>query len=1285
MDTKNKILPLLGVILFFCLIAFPGFSQGTKVERKCTIAWEPLRLVTRGDSSKVAFFSFKLASVRAESGMLPVFSQSFPFDPGCDSVAGIIISSAVYEEFSDPNMSLARELDKISPEIHPDHSLSVTRKKTSLLVSLVPLRRNAATGKVERLVSFTLALDITRRKQVTLLKTAAANVSNSVLASGSWYKFAVGSSGIFRVTYDDLKKAGMNVAGIDPRNLRVYGNGGGMLPEANAARRVDDLRENAIFVSGESDGVFNPGDYLLFYGESPDSWAYNKTDHLFHHQKNVYTDRNCYFITADLGPGKRLGTATSTAKPATNYVTSFEDFSFYERNDVNLIKSGRIWWDGQFFDMTTSRNYTFNIPNIDNTKPVTLIADVAGRSTVGNTTFVVSAQGAPLMSIGIDAITGGFEDNYAKERSGSATFNTSNPVISVNLNFVRSSTSSVGYLHYLEINAMRLLKMAGPQMVFRSVAGTGPNNVTEFTLDGNGQNVQIWDVSNGGNILQMSTVQNGGNYSFRVETDTLRQFIAFDGSTFLAPDIIGKVANQDLHGAPVADYLIVTSPVFAAQAERLAAYHRLHDNMTVLVAPLDKIYNEFSSGVQDITAIRDFVRMMYNKATAGKEPKYLLLFGDASYDFKSRTQNNTNYVPAYESVESLSPTDSFVSDDYFGLLDPDEGQSDTGSLDIGVGRFPVSSADQANKAVDKVIQYCSNSDTVKNDWRNVVTFVADDQNLGGNLFIDDSEDLAGSIDTYSKDYNIDKIYSDSYTMESTPGGPRYPDVNADINKRVEKGCLIMNYVGHGGEVGWAHERILEVPDIQNWNNIANLPVFVTATCEFSRFDDPTRTSAGEWVFLNSHGGGIALFTTTRLTYAGTNKTLLVNFYNNVFKKTAGSYLKMGDLLVAAKNNMGSSANIHAFVLLGDPAIQIAYPDLNVVTTAINGHQITLTPDTLKALSEVTIAGEVRNESGQVATSFSGTIFPTVFDKSSEIWTKANQQEGPPVKFYLRKNPVYKGKVKVTNGLFQFSFLVPKDIAYQFGVGKISYYAKSPETDANGYSDNIQVGGYNNHSSLDTQGPDLALYINNRNFISGGITSENPVLLADVSDSSGVNTVGNGIGHDLTATLDNKTTTPMILNDYYVSNLDTYKSGKISYPLFGVADGPHTIVVKIWDVYNNSTEASIDFVVVSSAELAFEHLFNYPNPMKDHTTFSWESNQVNQSIDVEISIFTINGIPVKTIRERLSTNSFHMASVHWDGTQDDGQKIASGLYLYKAKLIKADGTVKGLSSKLVVIR
>jgi hypothetical protein len=683
--------------------------------------------------------------------------------------------------------------------------------------------------------------------------------------------------------------------------------------------------------------------------------------------------------------------------------------------------------------------------------------------------------------------------------------------------------------------------------------------------------------------------------------------------------------------------------------------------------------------------MRDYVRMMYRKASSGNKPKYLLLFGDASFDFKERIQNNTNFVPSYESVESLSPISSFVSDDYFGLLDDGEGQSANGTLDIGVGRFPVSTPEQARSAVEKVIHYCSPDLRVKGDWRNVVTFVGDDQNEGGNLFIDDSEDLARIIENTHKRYNVDKIYSDAYTMISTPGGARYPEVNDVINKRVEKGSLIMNYIGHGGEVGWAHERILEVPDIKNWRNIENMPVFVTATCEFSRFDDPERVSAGEWVFLNNQGGGVALFTTTRLTFAGTNKSLLVNFYNSVFQKFSGNYMKMGDLLRVAKTNMGSSPNIHAFVLLGDPAMQMAYPDLDVVTTSINAQVSSGVPDTLKALSEVTITGEVRDFSGQKAVDFSGTIFPTVFDKVSEIWTKANAGDGPPVQFFLRKNPVYKGQVEVINGSFSFTFIVPKDIAYKYGVGKISYYARSNETDANGYDEKIQVGGYNNDALPDDQGPLISLYLNDRNFRSGGITNQSPTLLADVSDTSGINAVGNGIGHDITAVLDHKTTTPMILNDYYVSDLNTFKSGDISYPLSALSDGEHQITVKVWDVHNNSTEATLNFLVVSSAEFAFEHLLNYPNPMTDHTTFTWETNQVNQPLEVEIRIYTINGSPLKTLKQTIYSQGYRATAIQWDGTQDNGRKISSGLYVYEVKLMVPDGTVKRQSSKLVVIR
>lgn len=1276
------------VILCVFLAVAPVMSimaAGSEKAIKISLSWNTPRMIPRGTPPGEAILSFQGSVFREEYGMLPVFMRSLPFDPEHDSIVSLNLRNQVFEPVPESDLSHVTGLEKITPEIAVFHEWTVARKKTFLRVHLLPVRRNQVTGKIERLVSFDIDLRTVAVERQTSLKSGGTYAANSVLASGTWYKFGVGSNAIYRLTYEGLKSSGVDVASIDPRNLRIYGNGGGMLPEANSAARVDDLMENAILVSGEEDGSFDPGDYILFYGQGPDRWDYTNSDHLFHCRKNVYSGRMYYFLNYDKGPGKRITTESSTTKAPTFFASKFEDYSSYEKDEVNLIKSGREWWDRQYFDITAERNYSFSFPNIDNTTPVSVKTYVAARSTSENTYFTVSVQGSTLMTINLERVPEGFEYDFAKAKAATATFLPLGSVIDVKLTYQKSSSNSVGYLNYIELNATRLLSMYGSQMSFRSAAGTGPAGVTEFTFNGNGQNLQIWDVSNGGQVRRIATSQSGNNYVFRLETDTLREFMAFDGGSFNLPEFAGKIENQNLHGTEVADYLIVCHPSFLSEAERLAAFHRENSGFSVLLTTPEKIYNEFSSGAQDITAIRDFVKMIYDKAQPGKSPRYLLLFGDASYDFKDLTQNNTNFVPSFESVESLSPVSSFVSDDYFGLLDDGEGQSANGVLDIGIGRFPVASAEQAATAVDKVIHYCSQNESVKNDWRNVVTFVGDDQNEGGNLFIDDSEDLARIIENNYKKFNVDKIYSDAYPMVSTPGGARYPEVNEVINKRVDKGTLMMNYVGHGGEVGWAHERILEVADIKSWRNYNNMPVFITATCEFSRFDDPGRVSAGEWVFLNNLGGGIALFTTTRLTFAGTNKALLVNFYNEVFKNSSGSYMKLGDLLMASKQDMGSSPNIHAFVLLGDPAMQMAYPHLNVFTTSINAHTPSAVPDTLKALSEVTITGEIRELSGEKAINFSGTVFPTVFDKASEIWTKSNQQPGYPYQFFLRKNAVYKGQAEVTNGSFSFTFIVPKDIAYKYGVGKISYYARGAETDANGYDENIQVGGYNNEALPDDDGPGLALYMNDRKFRSGGITNQDPVLLVDISDTSGINAVGNGIGHDITAVLDDESTTPMILNDYYVSDLNTFKSGEITYPLSSLSDGAHQITVKVWDVHNNSSEAGIEFVVVSSAEFALQHLLTYPNPMKDQTTFAWETNQVDQPLEVEIRIFTLNGRPVKTLKQNFYAQGYRSASVHWDGTQDDGSKISSGLYVYSVKLMIPDGTVKQQTSKLVVIR
>ncbi len=1270
------------ILAFIISIASSGYGSKLYLDRK--IKWNPERIIQISDTQEVSILEFDGSGSRFGFEYLPFFIERFKLDRGLDSVQSVIVTNLVFEPIADSVSIRLVNRDKIAENITLLHSIIYQRKVPFLEVCILPLRKNVNTGKLERLISFTLELELTENSRSGNVKSAGIFKGNSNLASGNWYKVAVSSSGVYAITYDYLEKEGIDVASINPKNIRLYGNGGGMLPEANAEPRANDLIENAIYVYGEEDGKFDPGDFILFYGESPDCWKYNKSLFLFNHKKNLYSDKTCYFLNFDQGPGKRMGVESSTTADPTHYINTFNDYTFYEKDEINLIQSGQEWWDQGIFDVTTSRKYSFNFPNLITTSMVKLIVDVAARCVYGSTSFNVFAAGSKQLSISIPKVSSDYTQPYAIEKNEIVGFSSSSPVIEVQLDYKKNNGNGVGYLNYLELNALRQLKMTGSQMMFRSIIGSGKGKVSEFVVTSLGTNLTVWDISTKGDAVRIKTSQSGNDLIFRLPTDTIREFIAFDGTSFGAPEFIGMVPNQNLHGISQVDYVIVAPAVFLSDAERLAQFHRDNSDLSVVVVTPDQIYNEFSSGVQDVSAIRDFMKFLYDKAESGKEPKYLLLFGDASYDFMNRKSDNTNFVPSYQSRESLAPVYTFVSDDYFVLLEDDEGEGAIGELDLGVGRLPVASPEEAKAAVDKIVHYVTNSEPVKNDWRNVVCFVADDQDLGGNQFIEDSELFSNILETSYKDFNSDKIYLDSYVQVSTPGGYRYPEVNEAINKRVEKGALIVNYVGHGGEVGWSHERVLEVADINSWTNYEKMPVFLTATCEFSRFDDPDRVSAGEYVFLNPKGGGVALLTTTRLTYAGLNKTLSLNFYNNAFKKVDGQYYRMGDLIVLAKYNV-DIVNTRKFSLLGDPALQMAYPNLDVVTTSINGEEPSSIPDTLKALAEVTIAGEIRNSSGMKVTSFNGTVFPTVYDKSSEIYTRANDQEVPPVKFFLRKNVVYKGKAQVINGAFSFTFLVPKDIAYNFGIGKISYYARNDETDANGYDSNIIVGGYNNEAVPDDKGPSVSLYMNNTSFRSGGITDQNPDFLAFISDESGINTVGNGIGHDIIAVLDQNTDIPFILNDYYESDLNTFKSGTITYPFRNLDDGYHHLDLKVWDVFNNSTEVGIDFIVNSSGNQVIQQVMNYPNPMRDHTTFSFETNQTDQNAEVEIRIFSITGNLVKTVRQSIFLNGYRVNLFTWDGKTDQGCSINSGVYGYRIRLTLQDGSVIQGSSKLVLIR
>ncbi|MFC1733358.1 type IX secretion system sortase PorU, partial [candidate division KSB1 bacterium] len=1224
--------------------------------------------------------------------------------------------NSFYETLEDEAVPIIANNPLIGNEIAIKKSIIIERKVPFASISFIPVRKNQRTGKYEKLVQFALRVKTTRKEFKQALKGKNKYTSNSVLASGDWFKIAVTKSGIHKITFNDLQGMGLSGSSFNLQTVGVFGNGGGMLPEANAEFRYDDLQENAIeVVDVNQNNNFDAGDHILFYAESPHIWEFDNTDQRFHHIINDYSEKTHYFITVDKGTGKRITSQASMNNPNT-FVTSFDDYRFHERNLVNLMKSGRKWY-GETFDFTDEYNFTFSFPDIDLSSKAYYKTIVVARSTI-ESSFNININGISHI-ISVPYVLTSYQTDYAIATGDTLTFYPGSSTINFNYKYNKTTSSSIGWLNYIELNVRRNLNLSASQMLFRDIRSIGNGNISQFSLSNAGSNVKIWEVTDPMNIQEITSVSNNNTLTFTVATDSLRQFIAFNGNSYFTPEQIGRVENQNLHGLGQYDFVIVSHPNFLQHANELANYHYQNDNLSSIVVTAGKIYNEFSSGSQDVAAIRDFMKMFYDRAGSDPEklPKYLLLFGDGSYDPLQRIASNTNYVITYHSKNSLKPTASYVTDDFFGLLDDSEGLNANGNLDIGIGRFPVQSAEEAQTMINKVKRYaantmlddhpseCSSLLSVPNlsDWRNNVCFVADDED--GNLHLDQAEAMAVFIDTTYKDYNVDKIYFDSYIQESTPGGQRYGEVNEAINNRVSKGALIVNYTGHGGEVGWSHERVLEISDIIQWCNYQNLPVFITATCEFSRFDDPERVSAGELVILNANGGAISLFTTTRLAFSHSNFALNMNFHKNAFKKIDGEWPRMGDLIRKAKTP--SNSYIRNFVLLGDPALQMVYPEFNVITSKINGRQVnsynsenlkkSVIPadlnglpvndytDTLKALKKVTISGFIAANNGNKVNDFNGIIYPTVFDKPTKVTTIGNDPTSYSTNFRLQKNILYKGKASVTNGEFSFTFIVPKDIAYQYGYGKISYYAQNGETDANGYFDKIIVGGSENNVLTDETGPEIEVYLNDENFVFGGITNEDPILLSYVFDSNGINTVGNGIGHDLVAILDENTEHTYVLNDYYEADLNSYTRGTIKYPFQDLSEGLHTLKIKVWDVYNNSSEAYTEFVVASSTELALDHVMNYPNPFTTRTAFYFEHNQPSSYLDVIIQIFTITGKLIKTINESVITDGYRVDDIYWNGRDDFGDPIGRGVYIYKLKVRTDTGSFAEETEKLVILK
>ena len=1271
-------------ILFLLLIISVGvFAQ----QKRYNIVWEESQVFS-GDSFsfEVPTFNTEYFNFDLEKGLL--FSDQWE-SKGLVNESSISVTNLAYQSISKADLK-DLDLNKIPNKLAFSLKNSKSRNKTYVLFQLSPIIKDE-NGGYKKVTSFQINYKNGSDNKSALLKrnNALRVVSNSVLSSGEWYRFYVDTTGVFKLSKSFLQRLGVKVNSVDPRAIKLYGHGGRMIPYSNSVAYPYDVPENAIKFIGEEDGVFDSADYILFYAQGPKEYNIESRTHI-----NCYTDKTYYYINVSSGNGKRIQQFNQPTGTVDMVIDTFEDYLFHEIDNYNLISLGRRWF-GDKFDIDSSKKFEFDFPDLVTSEPVDLRVSV-GTASRSDSQMNVSVNNVEVSSLFVGGVT---TPSLANGSSYSGSVNVNASKITIDLDFDNlGNPSTIGYLDFIAIEATRQLNFDNKQFLFKNKDVASASGIVQYNIANTSKLSEIWDVTDIYNVSNYVNADDASVLSFTAALGSLKSYVAVSPSDYFAPKFDSKtvVNNQNIKGSIFqnpqgsfqdVDYIIVTPNNMFNDAERLAQVNRNQYGLNVKVVGLDEIYNEFSSGNQDVGAIRNMVKYVYdNASTPENRIKYLCLFGDGSYDYKDRIRNNTNIVPSWYSYNSFSLATSFVSDDFYGMMDNNEGTMiSSNKLDIAVGRILADTPQRGKEMVDKIESYYIKE--AFGSWRNNFVVISDDNDDKLKGALQATTDDIGDIVSQEKPFiNVIKIHSDAFQQESSAGGDRYPIVTNEIVNAMDNGALVVNYFGHGGEEGLAEERILLKPDITGLRNFCKLNCFVTVTCEFTRFDNPFRETAGEFTFWNKETGAVGLITTTRQVFVNFgitfNRELGQYLFSYSDNDTYGDneYPTMAEALRLAKNDPSVSGNSQKNLVffIGDPAMKLAFSKPNIRLTKINDNPIATATDTLKALSYVKLAGEVTDEAGNLLNNYTGTLSTTIYDKVINRQTLANdgiKENGQVIKldFTTLGEIIFRGQASVVNGQFEFDFVVPKDVGIPVGFGKVSFYSKNEsltEDQAGANINTVRIGGLNENAPEDNTGPVITLYMNDENFVTGGITNESPTLLAKMEDTNGINTAS-GIGHDIVAIIDGDETNPVILNDYYQTEVDEYTKGTVSFPFRDLEPGLHTLTLKAWDVYNNSSISEIQFIVFDKDQsLVINNVLNYPNPFVNYTEF-WFNHNSSEPLDVSIQIFTVSGKLVRTLNGQttggIKATSSLSRDMVWDGRDDFGDKIGKGVYIYKLKV------------------
>lgn len=1199
-----------------------------------------------------------------DSGNLPIVFRRIPLSSNDSIRVRVLVEEEKrYSQYNSP--------DRLGGNYKIITRTETDQGRSFGVIYLYPIRSNP-TGDITVLLKGQLDVEVIPGRP--RIQTRNNNfTSKSVLSEGRILKIPITETDIYRINFEQLPMEWTN-QNFNPDRLQLFAGHPGPLPYGVGDEKIDDLQEVPLYMDGTMTSM---GDGLVFYAVGSRVKIPSGENGFMTIHHNVYADTNFYFLRYGVEVGKRLTPPDNLTTRPTNAVTIGSDVWRYEEDNYNILESiiqgsGRTWYTDAFTG-SASRDYTNLLRDlpIDPNHDVVFSAAFAGRSDFRNTvTFEVGNETFSKEMLPVQ-----MSDRYGtaaqivsfQEKLRIATSR-------LILRHQTQQSNSRGWLDYLELAFTKPLQYRNAPLQFYHFS-----NQTTFQIAGAGSGFLAMETTDPFDTQLLPTYLEQNNIWFQATNlpKSPRKFVVFNPKGVRSVSGLRTIRNQNLHDIQELDYLIVYHPLFEQSVQRLANHRRQHNGFDVKLASIYDIYHEFSSGKTDPSALRNFIKMLYSR---GNSQMRVLLFGDGSFDYKHNSDlaayPDENFIPVFETENSHIPIRAFPSDDYYALMDDWEGGDLRGALDISLGRIPVRTQAEADIMVQKIITY-ETDPLLFGDWRKEILMVADDGNF--NLFLGYTERLTQNIESQAPEFQISKAYVDAFPKEISPNGELTPRTTEMINNGAYEGRLMINYQGHGSSKGWGDEAILSKIDLEKWNNDRKYPVLVTATCTFAGYDDPKEVTAGEYALTLPDKGAIALFSTTRVVYANSNDRLTNSLFNRLLERLDAPP-ELGEWIRLAKNaNRSDTLDINArkFALLGDPAMKIAVPQHQIIISDIDGKDPSST-DSIRigALQKVTIKGFLANHQGQKLTAFNGELYPTLFDKKKTLKTLGQGNNNYEEEYSIWQNILYKGRASVTQGEFEFDFIVPRDINYSIGYGRLSLYAHDgSQEDAWGQLENVLIGGTaENPIENDQRGPSVEIYLGDKRFMNGDEVEPNTLLLLDIEDPSGINVSGNGIGHDLIYYLDGQIESSTVLNNYFQYDLNSYSKGSLEFPISNLEPGKHSLTIKVWDSYNNLTEKTVEFYV-NKKELAIRNVLNYPNPFFDRTEFQFENPLVGDDISIVIDIFTPSGRIVHRIVENRNSSAQQVRGLYWNGRDQWQQKLANGVYIYKIKLIEQSGNKK----------